>query len=90
MEQGFLPWLMDQVSSELDQAELGRLVLDGLLREVVANRTEIYDALEMAKATANGSAKPREVGSASAAPTDGPTATLNTDEQVSHLFRNMK
>lgn len=45
VEQGFLPWLMDQVSVELDQCELGRMVLDGILREVAARRMEVYQAL---------------------------------------------
>ena len=45
VEQGFLPWLMDQVTFELDRSELGRLALDGLLREVVSKRIDVYDAL---------------------------------------------
>ncbi|GFS25153.1 radial spoke head protein 3-like protein [Elysia marginata] len=45
VEQGFLPWLMDQVTYELDRSELGRLALDGLLREVVSKRIDVYDAL---------------------------------------------
>ena len=46
VEQGFLPWLMEQVTSELDRSELGRLVLDGMLREVVQRRMEVYKALD--------------------------------------------
>lgn len=46
VEQGFLPWLMEQVTSELDRSELGRLVLDGMLREVVQRRMEVYQALD--------------------------------------------
>jgi len=46
VEQGFLPWLMEQVTAELDRSELGRLVLDGMLREVVARRIEVYKALD--------------------------------------------
>lgn len=50
VEQGFLPWLMDQVTFELDRSELGRLALDGLLREVVSKRIDVYDALTGANA----------------------------------------
>jgi len=46
VEQGFLPWLMEQVTAELDRSELGRLVLDGMLREVVARRMDVYMALD--------------------------------------------
>lgn len=46
VEQGFLPWLMDQVTAELDRSELGRLVLDGMLRDVVARRMLVYSAMD--------------------------------------------
>lgn len=46
IEQGFLPWLMDCVTEQLKKSELGRLVLDGLLRDVVNKRRELYERLE--------------------------------------------
>ena len=46
VEQGFLPWLVEQLEVQLESQVSGRLVLDGLLREVVQNRTELYDKLE--------------------------------------------
>ena len=46
VEQGFLPWLMDRVEAQLNQAVLGRTVLDHLIREVVQQRREQYRALE--------------------------------------------
>lgn len=46
IEQGFLPWLMDRVTDQLEKSERGRMVLDGLLREVVSKRRELYDRLE--------------------------------------------
>lgn len=47
IEQGFLPWLMDCVTEQLKKSELGRLVLDGLLREVVEKRRALYERLEV-------------------------------------------
>ncbi|XP_064618021.1 radial spoke head protein 3 homolog B-like [Liolophura sinensis] len=46
VEQGFLPWLMDQVTVQLEKSQLGRTVLDGLLRELVNNRLQVYHELE--------------------------------------------
>lgn len=37
-----MPWLMDQVTDHLKKSELGRMVLDGILREVVSKRMDIY------------------------------------------------
>ncbi|XP_052088992.1 radial spoke head protein 3 homolog B-like [Mytilus californianus] len=42
LEQGFMPWLMDQVTEQLKKSELGRMVLDGILREVVSKRMDLY------------------------------------------------
>lgn len=49
IEQGFLPWLMDCVTEQLKKSELGRMVLDGLLREVVDKRRALYERLEVPK-----------------------------------------
>ncbi|CAL1546916.1 unnamed protein product [Lymnaea stagnalis] len=47
VEQGFLPWLMEQVTTELDRSELGRCMLDYLLRELVSRRVDVYRQLDM-------------------------------------------
>ncbi|XP_059154022.1 radial spoke head protein 3 homolog B-like isoform X2 [Physella acuta] len=46
VEQGFMPWLMDQVTAELDRSERGRLVLDGIICELVTRRIEVYKQLD--------------------------------------------
>ncbi|XP_041354960.1 radial spoke head protein 3 homolog B-like isoform X2 [Gigantopelta aegis] len=46
VEQGFMPWLMERVTDQLEKSELGRLVLDGMLREVTRNRLDLYEKLE--------------------------------------------
>lgn len=48
IEQGFLPWLMDRITDQLEKSERGRMVLDGLLREVVNKRRDLYERLEQA------------------------------------------
>ncbi|XP_046555712.1 LOW QUALITY PROTEIN: radial spoke head protein 3 homolog B-like [Haliotis rubra] len=48
VEQGFMPWLMERVSEQLEKCELGRLVLDGMLREVVLKRMDLYSRLDTA------------------------------------------
>lgn len=54
IEQGFLPWLMDRVTDRLEKSEQGRMVLDGLLREVVSKRRELYERLEQSNQPADG------------------------------------
>jgi hypothetical protein len=46
VEQGFLPWLMDQVQEQLERNDYGRMVLDGILREVVNRRMHMFKILE--------------------------------------------
>ena len=59
IEQGFMPWLMDQVQTQLKKSQLGRLVLDGLLREVVSQRFDAYSKLDPpAPGSRSASAKP--------------------------------
>ncbi|XP_046334418.1 radial spoke head protein 3 homolog B-like [Haliotis rufescens] len=48
VEQGFMPWLMERVSEQLEKSELGRMVLDGMLREVVVKRMDLYNRLDTA------------------------------------------
>lgn len=42
VEQGFMPYLMDMVCDEIRKSDLGRLVLDGMIREIVAARSQAY------------------------------------------------
>jgi len=49
VEHGFMPWLMDRVEEQLVRAVAGRMVLDGLLREVVHKRLSAYKEMEDAK-----------------------------------------
>ena len=42
VEQGFMPWLMDRVCEEIQKSELGRLVVDGMIREIVAARSQAF------------------------------------------------
>ena len=53
---------MDKVSDKLDRANLGRIVMDGLLREVVRARLEAYSRLEAEEIQAH---KPTTLGSSS-------------------------
>lgn len=45
VETGFMPWLMAETVDELDRQSLARLLLDGLIREVVVKRADDYDRL---------------------------------------------
>jgi len=46
VEVGFMPYIMELTANELDQAELGRLLLDELIKEVVTKREFDYEKLE--------------------------------------------
>lgn len=46
VEQGFLPWLMERVETQLKKSTLGRKVLDSIIRQVVSKRQEAYAKLE--------------------------------------------
>lgn len=52
LEQGFMPWLMEQVTEHLKKSELGRMVLDGILREVVSKRMDLYAKIGVKPPTA--------------------------------------
>ncbi|XP_013408170.1 radial spoke head protein 3 homolog B [Lingula anatina] len=47
VEQGFIPWLMERVAERLEKQNLGRLVVDGILREVVKQRWEHFKKYEL-------------------------------------------
>lgn len=46
VEQGFMPWLMDRVCEEVQKTNLGRMVLDGMIREIVKARSQAYQVRE--------------------------------------------
>lgn len=41
-----LPWLMENVISEVDRYTLSRKLIDAMLRDIIKNRKEAYDKLE--------------------------------------------
>jgi len=43
----FMAWLMDGVTKELNKARVARNILDGIIREVVAKRAEVYSRLDV-------------------------------------------
>ncbi|KAM3931996.1 radial spoke head protein 3 homolog [Leptodactylus fuscus] len=51
VETGFMPWLMAEVKQALESNELGRTVLDILIREVVEKRIDDYRKLELTEST---------------------------------------
>lgn len=40
-----MPWLMERVTDHLEKSQLGRTVLDGLIREVVSQRRDAYERI---------------------------------------------
>ena len=73
IEQGFLPWLMDCVTDQLKKSELGRMVLDGLLRDVVDKRRELYERLEQSMQ------KPDDAGDDKEKETTAPTPKISVE-----------
>ncbi|KAL4233322.1 Radial spoke head protein 3 [Mactra antiquata] len=74
IEQGFLPWLMDRVTDQLEKSERGRMVLDGLLREVVSKRRELYERLEQSAQKGEDNTQSEEKKS----PEPAPQVTIDT------------
>ncbi|CAD5125737.1 DgyrCDS13946 [Dimorphilus gyrociliatus] len=60
VEQGFLPWLMDRVAEKMDNSTHSRMVLDGLVREVVRNRVQAFKKLDDSKKAAKAPLVPKE------------------------------
>lgn len=52
VEQGFLPWLLDKVDDKLTKVNYGRMVLDGIIRDIVRNRFHLYKKLNEPEAEA--------------------------------------
>lgn len=67
---------MDRVTDQLEKTERGRMVLDGLLREVVNKRRELYERLEQSnQPEATGGEEQKEE---SEAPQGTPQVTIDT------------
>ncbi|KAM9316006.1 radial spoke head protein 3 homolog [Gastrophryne carolinensis] len=47
VETVFMPWLMDEVEKTLEKYNLGRTMLDILIREVMEKRIDVYKKLEL-------------------------------------------
>ena len=43
-----MPWITERVEAQLNKCTLGRTVLDGIIREVVAKRSDAFAKLEEA------------------------------------------
>ncbi|KAK3098471.1 hypothetical protein FSP39_019766 [Pinctada imbricata] len=80
IEQGFMPWLMDQVQEQLKKSQLGRLVLDGLLREVVSQRMEAYSKFDVQPQSRSTSTKPDDKATDSTNNAVPPPAAATTSE----------
>lgn len=46
LETGFMPWIVANTLNELNQLQVGRLLLDTLLRDVVNKRRDDYSNIE--------------------------------------------
>ncbi|XP_035686604.1 radial spoke head protein 3 homolog isoform X2 [Branchiostoma floridae] len=58
VESGFMPWLMETVEKAIDKSVLGRTMVDVLIREVVAQRMESFEALQRSIQEMSGGAAP--------------------------------
>jgi len=47
VESYFMKWLMDGVGEELNKVQVARTLLDGIIKEVVTQRTEVYSKLDI-------------------------------------------
>ena len=96
IEQGFMPWLIDQVQEQLQKSQLGRLVLDGIIRDVMNQRIDAYN--KSSKPGGGGGAQPGSVSdnksadgsNNAAAPQDPATATTSevSVDMTRHTPRN--
>jgi len=46
IESTFMPWLMDEVTDELNKVRVARALLDNIIRESVTDRSKIYNKLD--------------------------------------------
>ncbi|XP_072019073.1 radial spoke head protein 3 homolog B-like [Amphiura filiformis] len=52
VENGFMPWIMEQVEAEINRSLLGRTMLDAIIRDVVKQRAAAYFKLEESQSAA--------------------------------------
>lgn len=86
IEQGFMPWLIDQVQVQLQKSQLGRLVLDGIIRDVMNQRIDAYSRTSTSGGGATSGVKASDSKSAdgsnnAAPPQDPSTATTSEGEK---------
>ncbi|CAH8610511.1 unnamed protein product [Heterobilharzia americana] len=85
IEEGFLPWLMEEIDEEIELENDARLLLDGMIREVVQERHHEYRQLELLAAEM---ALMQEAGVALTSKSDQPDITnnqLNMDGEIENI-----
>lgn len=84
-----MPWLIDQVQVQLQKSQLGRLVLDGIIRDVMNQRIDAYSRTSTSGGGATSWAKVSDSksadGSNNAAPPQDPS-TATTSEVRTFLI----
>lgn len=84
-----MPWLIDQVQVQLQKSQLGRLVLDGIIRDVMNQRIDAYSRTSTSGGGATSGAKVSDSksadGSNNAAPPQDPS-TATTSEVRTFLI----
>lgn len=84
-----MPWLIDQVQVQLQKSQLGRLVLDGIIRDVMNQRIDAYSRTSTSGGGATSGAKASDSksadGSNNAAPPQDPS-TATTSEVRTFLI----
>ncbi|CAH8590491.1 unnamed protein product [Schistosoma intercalatum] len=87
IEEGFLPWLMEQIDEELELWNDACLLLDGMIREVVQERHHEYRQLELMAAEM---ALMQEAGAALTGQSDQPEPSdeLTEDRKIENIIES--
>ncbi|CAH8608727.1 unnamed protein product [Schistosoma margrebowiei] len=87
IEEGFLPWLMEQIDEELELWNDACLLLDGMIREVVQERHHEYRQLELMAAEM---ALMQEAGAALTGQSDQPEPSdeLTEDNKIENIIES--
>ncbi|KAH8874017.1 Radial spoke head protein 3 like [Schistosoma japonicum] len=85
VEEGFLPWLVEEVDEELELWNDACLLLDGMIREVLQERHHEYRQLELMAAEM---ALMQEAGVALTGKTDRPTDELDMDRKSENIIES--
>lgn len=87
IEEGFLPWLMEQIDEELELWNDACLLLDGMIREVVQERHHEYRQLELMAAEM---ALMQEAGAALTGQSDQPEPRdeLTEDRKIENIIES--